>query len=188
MTALRFLLSLATVGALSGCLLTRIGHAPTDPDRDRVHNAINAVARSSFERNVRGADWVPHRESFGVRGGMANGLCECEWFTQFTCRAAVAPPVEGRPLPTSEYVRILGPIRNDVLTAVTDTRVEVTWTSPVELTEGANPEARFEIRYLRKNREIAGEVIGRLRADGPERPAEARFSDLRIRFRERDCK
>jgi hypothetical protein len=186
---MRFVLLFAAVAGLSGCLINRVGHAPTDRDQSLVHDAINGAVGPSFERNVRGADWVPHRDMSGLRGGLAGGLREDEWFIQFACQQTGAPQsAEVWRLPAAEYLRVLTPIQSDVLTAVTNTGVEVTWASPVELTDGPHPEARFAIRYLRKNREIAGEVTGRLRADASGRAAEARFSDIRIQLREWYCK
>jgi hypothetical protein len=190
-SATRFVLLLA-VAASGGCILgtARVGHAPTDRDRSAVRDAINGAVTPSFERNVRGEDWAPRKDSYGTRGGFASGSpSEDEWFVQFACQKTGAPQSgETWPLPASEYVRVLTPIQSDVLAAVKTAGVELTWTSAVELIDGPSPEAQFTICYLRKDREIAGEVNGRLKSSAPGRDAVVRFSDIRIELREWYCK
>lgn len=177
------LLLLALVGA--GCLHNpaRVGQAPFDRDQDRVREAIRAAAQPSFDRNLRGEGWVARGHSWGSGGSGG----QTHWDTVFACRKSEdGPSGDVWSLPTSEYSRVLPPVRADVLAAIEKTGAEVSWAPAVEGADGPNPESRFVIRYLRKNREVAGEVVGRLAPT--DRGPDERYSELRITFQEWYCK
>ena len=88
-------------------------------------------------------------------------------------------------LPSSEYVRILTPIRADVLAAVEKTGVAVTGASPVEFRAGPVPHGSFTINYLPKYGEVAGEVVGTLEPNFRGSSAQDRkWTDITVTLRE----
>ncbi|HEY1189107.1 MAG TPA: hypothetical protein VGE74_15745 [Gemmata sp.] len=180
-----FLVALVCGGCLSGS--GRSGRAAFARDRELVHDAVAAVARPSFDRNLRGAGWEAHRWSSGASsvvtsGSLLRGSREDVWDVQFACRKPGAESEEWR-LPVADYRRVLDPIRADILAAVEKTGVEVVAAPEVELIDGPNPEAKFVIRYLRTKRKVGGEIVGRLAptdcGKGPH------YTDLRVTLNER---
>jgi hypothetical protein len=168
---------------VGGCLPLRVGAPPTDRDQFLVRDAIKATAQPSFDRNLRGDGWVARPYSWGSDSCWGQD----HWSTVFACSASAEDPKdEVWRLPASEYRGVLTPVRADVLAAVEKTGVEVTWAPSVTSTAGPNPEAQFVIRYLRKNREVAGEVVGRLAPSDKGR--DPHDSELRVTLNEWYCK
>ncbi|MBN9122605.1 MAG: hypothetical protein J0I06_26230 [Planctomycetes bacterium] len=189
---MRSVLLLVALAVAGGCVSGpgRSGRA-FDRDRELVHDAIKEVARPSFDHNLRGAGWEAREFSSGssscaVGGSLLRGSRDDSWDVQFACRKPGAGPDDGWRLPASEYRSVLAPVRADVLAAVEKTGVEVTGAPEVEFTDGPSPEAKFVIRYLRTNRAVAGEVVGRLAPTDAGRGSQ--YSDLRITLREWCCK
>lgn len=190
---LRFVLASSFLFA-GGCLsVFRGGIPPGDQEGERVQDAIHKVAARSFERSVKGDGWQPHLAVTGSSGcsGYINGQIDrhMAWQCEFACAKLDSPP--GEPvwrLPASEYTRILTPIRQDVAAAVEKTDVEVSWVSPIEFRDGAEPIARFEIRYLRRHRTVAGEVIGTIEPASAKSGPDTTYTDVKVTLREWTCK
>lgn len=166
--------------ASTGCLATGGGNGPTDSKMFMVRDAIGEVALKSFEKYVRGDNWTMRYCTFG------NG--SEQWHSNFTCLPTGEDAHTSQKmylLPASEYVRILTPIRADVLAAVEKTGVSVSGASPVALSDGPVPLASFTINYLRKNGEVAGEVVGTLEPDFRGSSAQDRkWTDIKVTLRE----
>jgi hypothetical protein len=166
----------------AGCTALTVYHAgdpPQDADAGKVRDAVHAVALSAIEKATAGGDgWVPHRCLHGHGGD--------RWHTQFACQKPEDAPAQGPVwrLPEAEYVAALTHVRDAVAAAVERTGVEVTRASPVEFTGGPEPVARFEVRYLRKDRDVAGEVIGVIRPCGGKADADTRYTDVVVTTRE----
>ena len=167
----------------TGCVaptLYRAGDPPQDADSMTVRDAVGAVALKAIGDATAGEEgWVPHRCLHGDSGD--------RWHTQFACARtgedAMCLGVMFR-FPEARYIGVLTPVRAAVLAAVETTGVEVTWASPIEFTGGPEPVARFEIRYLRKDRDVAGEVVGLIRPDGGKADADTRYTDVLVSTRE----
>ena len=181
--------SLLAVVALSGsgCIIieaSRVGHTPTDKDAEKVAISLAGKVPASIERHTQIEGWIRSKSSSGMtRGG--NGT---EWSSHFA--VLEKPGDEANPirLPATAYVGILTPIRADVLAAVDSTGVEVTWGSPVEFRDGDQPRAQFEVRYLRKERAVAGEVVGVIEPATASSGADTRYTDVKVTQREWICK
>ena len=178
-----------------GCLsLLRVGDWPSDRDAEMVQVALTRVAIPSCERHVRGDKWQPHRSVTGTNGRSSyiEGRTDREttWKFEFGCAEPDSPPSNPAVwrLPAGEYTRILTPIRADVLAAVEATGVEVSWAPPIEFRDGNSPLARFEIRYLRKNRTVAGEVVGTIEPAFASSGPDTRYTDVKVALREWTCK
>lgn len=190
---LRLVLASACLFA-GGCLsIFRIGLPPGDQEGALVQDAIHKVASPSFERSVKGDVWQPHLAVTGSSGssGYINGQIDRHmvWQCEFACAKPDSPPRDPVwRLPPSEYTRILTPIRQDVAAAVEATGVEVSWVSPVEFRDGADPLARFEIRYLRRHRTVAGEVIGTIEPASAKSGPDTAYTDVKVTLREWTCK
>jgi hypothetical protein len=140
------------------------------------------VALKAIEKATAGGDgWVPHRCLHGEGGGQ-----EYRWHTQFACQKPADAPSQGPVwrFPEAGYVGVLTPVRAAVVAAVEETGVEVLAATPVEFTGGAEPAARFEVRYLRRGGEVAGEVVGTVRPAGGKADADARYTDVAVTARE----
>lgn len=167
----------------AGCLaptLYRAGDPPQDAESTKVRDAVGAVALKAIERATAGDDgWMPHRCLHGDSGD--------RWHTQFACARtgeyAMCLGVVFR-FPEAKYVGVLTPVRAAVLAAVEKSGVEVTSAAPVEFTGGPEPAARFEIRYLRRDRDVAGEVVGVIRPYGEKVDADTRYTDVLVTTRE----
>jgi hypothetical protein len=174
-----------------GCMssLAQLGQAPTDGSPVRA--ALTEVVPSSFDRNLRGEGWGAYRSVNGSTGYAIHGsveLTEDCWSTEFACqKSADASDDQRWRLPASEYSRVLGPVRTDVLTAIEKTGVEVSYAPAIEFTDGPNPEARFVICYLRNHRAIAGKVFACLKPVAADQP-DARDSKLELTVHEWNCK
>ncbi|HEX4612555.1 MAG TPA: hypothetical protein VH092_30455 [Urbifossiella sp.] len=150
----------------AGCLTAHwpLGGRPPADGTVAGHDSLSDVAQKSLEAHLAGVGWRPSRCTnipFDDDGR------EWRWSTEFTCQKhddhADGPVC---PLPESEYVRVLVPVRADILAAVEKSGVEVNGASPVEYVRGIETYARFEIRYLRETREVAG-VLPLADADRP---------------------
>jgi hypothetical protein len=158
----------------SGCVIieaSRVGRTPTDKDAEMVAVQLAAKVPASIERHTQIEGWT----TAGRESGMSRGGNSTEWTLHFACQT---PPES----PTG----ILTPIRADVLAAVEGTGVKVTWASPVELGDGFAPPARFEVRYLRKEGAVAGEVVGVFETSGASR--RGLFYVVKVTQREWICK
>jgi hypothetical protein len=183
---MRPLIALALLATAAGCLRhagPRVGREPLDRNCQLVERALREVTLPSFERHVRGDGWRMRFSTFGTSGGAT------DWHTDFCCLPDGEAEHGGKVfrLPPEQYERVLAPIRADVLAAVERTGVTVTDTGPVEFAGGAAPEAKFAIRYLRQDGEVAGEVAGRLAPADRDEP-ERRYTVLNVTLREWYCR
>jgi hypothetical protein len=158
-----------------------------------VYDALTQVVIPSCDRHVRGDGWQPHCVVRGTSGrtGFREGTYdrETKWTFEFACAKTDSPPSSPVwQLPAGDYVRILTPIRADILAAVEATGVEVSWASQVESRDGNAPHARFEIRYLRHRRTVAGEVIGTIAPAVQSSGPDTRYTDVKVTLREWTCK
>jgi hypothetical protein len=174
--------ALVAIALQAGCLALTM-YKPGDPPRDagaeKVRDAVGAVALKAIASATAGGDgWVPHRCLHGESGD--------RWHTQFACQKPADAPTQGPVwrFPEAGYVGVLTPVRAAVLAAVVKTGVEVTWASPVEFTGGPEPAARFEVRYLRNDRDVAGEVVGVIHPAGGKADADTRYTDVVVTTRE----
>lgn len=168
----------------AGCLAPTLYPAGTPPqDGDAtVRVAVGKVALKAItDATAGGAGWVPHRCLHGEGGGF-----DYRWHTQFACQKPADAPSQGPVwrFPEEGYVGVLSPVRAAVVTAVETTGVEVLAATPVEFTGGAEPVARFEVRYLRRGGEVAGVVEGAIRPAGGKADADTRYTDVAVTARE----
>ncbi|HUR55499.1 MAG TPA: hypothetical protein VMZ71_15295 [Gemmataceae bacterium] len=181
--------SLLVVVAISGsgCVIieaSRVGRTPTDKDAEMVAKRLAAKVPASIERHTQVEGWIRSNSGSGMtRGG--NGT---EWSSHFAVLEKPGDEANPRRLPSAAYTVILTPIRADVLAAVESTGVEVTWASPIEFRDGDQPRARFEVRYLRKERAVAGEVVGVIEPATASGGADTRYTDVKVAQREWVCK
>ena len=181
--------SMIVAGVLfgAGCIViegSRVGQPPNDKDAEKVAMTLSAKVPASIERHTQVPGWVRDRTGYGTtrRGS------EWDWSSHFAVRKPGAPESQVQRLPFDLYAPILTPIRADVLAAVESTGVEVTWTSPIEFRDGPPPQARFEVRYLRQNRTVAGEVVGLVELATVSSGADTRYTDAKVILREWTCK
>lgn len=179
----RLVLILAVLPA--GCLTPTLypaGSPPQDGDAT-VRVAVGKVAvKAITDATAGGVGWVPHRCLHGEGGGTS----EYRWHTQFAC---LKPEDAGKQgpvtrFPEAGYVGVLTPVRAAAVAAVEKTGVEVLAATPVEFTGGAEPVARFEVRYLRRGGEVAGVVEGTIRPYGGKADQDTRYTDVSVTARE----
>jgi hypothetical protein len=182
-------LALALFGPLfvSGCVVlegSRVGQPPNDADAQKVERRLAGRVHTSIERHTQVAGWVRVLNGYGQTGG-SHGL---QWVHHFAVRRPGDPEDKVQRLPVEMYVPLLTAIRADVLPVVEGAGVEITSASPVELREGDRPRARFEIRYLRNNRTVAGEVVGVVELADASAGWDAVYTDAKVTHREWVCK
>lgn len=170
-----------------GCVTFSTSHAPTDRDCRLVDGALDGVLPGSFERHVRGDDWTMRPATSGRSGSTGPDGHEVRWHASITCLPRGEDRLHGKVfrLPPEDYVRVLTPIRDDVIGAVERCGVTVTSAGPVEFQSGPEPQARFVIRYQRKDGAVAGEVTGSLAPGLVEGEPDKLSSDLAVTLHER---
>jgi hypothetical protein len=150
--------------ATTGCLTSnpfRVGNPPDDKDAEAVSVWLQSGLQAAFVTHARGDGW----EAWCVAKEANRNGGEQTFTWRFTGKPhgydpKVHPLV---PLTKDERRRVLDCIQVDVLNTLRATGVEITITQPATPCGKGDQEARSEIRYLRKNREVAGEIFGHIR-------------------------
>ena len=150
-----------------GCLTrgAREGPPPGDPAHNLVRDALHEDIQASFQRHFQKAH--PNAKIYAWSGGGSSG--PSYWGATVVCRSA--DDERGRVLAAAECKAILTGVQADASSILARTGVDVGRESAVEVADGANPEAKFVIRYTRKHGEVGGEVVGWIAPDdGPGEP------------------
>jgi hypothetical protein len=171
--------------AAAGCLTTnpfRVGEPPDDKDRDLVSAAVLAAAPASFTSFARGEFW--DTQSTTRTHTYAPGEHTFRWQFAGRLTGAAATGKTLMRLTADERRRALDWMQAEILTAVRATGVEVTIAPPTAPVAGADGEYATEIRYLRNDRTVGGEIHGRVRPCPEQEP----FSEMTFTLREFRCK